>query len=141
VGRTSFDEVDVYAGGTRQQVLPQSAETLHWFSAGAQTTGVKKNSVLVPFDGTIVDVRVHADTAPTGATLIVDVNKNGTTLFTTQANRPTIAISGNASTTTPPDVTAVAAGDRLSYDVDQVGSTIAGSDLHVSIGIKRAHRA
>lgn len=114
----------------------QADETIHFFIAGAQTTGTKKAAMLIGRAGTIVDVRAYLDTAPTGATFIVDVNKNGTTLFTTQSVRPTIAISGNASTTTLPAVTTVAAGDRLTVDIDQIGSTVAGSDLYVSITIK-----
>lgn len=81
---------------------------------------------------TIFSVRAFVGTAPTGATLICDFNKNGTTIFTTQGNRPTIAISGfTALSGAAPDVTSVAAGDYLTADVDQVGSTIAGSDLTV----------
>jgi hypothetical protein len=81
---------------------------------------------------TVVKVRASVGTAPTGAAILVDVNKNGTTIFTTQANRPSIAISGNTATGTP-QVTALAAGDYLTVDVDQVGSTVAGSDLTVQI--------
>lgn len=65
--------------------------------------------------------------------MIFDVNKNGTTIFTTQGNRPTIAISGNADNASVPDVTAFAAGDYITVDVDQVGSTIQGSDAVVEI--------
>jgi hypothetical protein len=85
----------------------------------------------------IVKVRASVGTAPTGAAVIVDVNKNGTTIFTTQANRPTIAAAGNASSDAVPDITAVAAGDYITVDVDQIGSTVAGSDLCV---ILRYHR-
>jgi hypothetical protein len=85
---------------------------------------------------TVTAVRVSVDTAPTGATLIVDVNKNGTTIYTTQANRPAIAISGNTATANSPDVTALAAGDYLTVDIDQVGSTIAGADLTVQVELK-----
>lgn len=77
---------------------------------------------------TISKVKIYSDTAPTGAALIVDVNKNGTTIFTTQGNRPTIAIDGHADDSGTPDVTSVAEGDRLSVDIDQVGSTVAGGD-------------
>lgn len=114
----------------------QADETIHFFVAGTQTAAAKKAGMIVGKAGTITDVRAYVDTAPTGATLIVDVNKNGTTIFTTQANRPIVAISGNASSTTLPDVTAVAAGDRLTIDVDQIGSSVAGADLYVSVTIK-----
>lgn len=108
-----------------------------FFVSGAQTTGTKKAAALISEAGTITDVRARLDTAPVGSTFIVDVNKNGTTIFSTQGNRPTIAAAGNNSTTTAPDVTAVAAGDRLSIDVDQIGSGTAGSDLYVTVTVER----
>jgi hypothetical protein len=86
-----------------------------------------------PYAATIVSVSATVGTAPTGTTLIVDVHKNGTTIFTTQANRPTIAISANVSSTATPDVVAIAAGDYLTVDVDQIGSGTAGSNLVVTI--------
>lgn len=82
-----------------------------------------------PVGVTIDGVTIGVGTAPTGASLIVDVNKNGTTVFTTQANRPTITAAAFASAEKVPDVTAIAAGDYVSIDVDQVGSTVAGADL------------
>lgn len=85
---------------------------------------------------TFASVRATAVTAPTGATLIVDVNKDGTTIFTTQASRPTIAISGNTNKVTNPDVTTIADGSYLTVNVDQVGSTVAGSDLTVQVFMK-----
>jgi hypothetical protein len=86
----------------------------------------------VPVACTIAHVRASVGTAPTGSALIVDVNKNGTTLFTTQSARPTIA-AGTNTVTTVPAVTALAAGDYLTVDVDQVGSTVAGADLTVQV--------
>lgn len=76
---------------------------------------------------TITNVRVTLGTAPTGASVIFDINKNGVTLFTTQANRPTI-VASSTGTTTIPAITAVNINDSLTVDVDQIGSTVAGSD-------------
>lgn len=101
----------------------------------AVVTGVSK----IPMNGagTIVEVRAYVNTAPTGAALIVDVNKNGTTIYGTQANRPTIAAGANAATGGTASVTTFAAGDVFSVDIDQVGSTVAGSDLVVVIYVLR----
>lgn len=85
---------------------------------------------------TILSVRASVGTAPTGQSLIVDVNVNGTTIFTTQANRPTIAAAGNTSgKVTNMDVTTIADGSYFTVDVDQVGSGTAGSDLTVQISL------
>lgn len=82
---------------------------------------------------TITEVFVEVLTAPTGASLIVDVNKNGTTIFTTQANRPTITASTTTATSEAPDVTSLAKNDNVTIDVDQIGSTVAGANLTVHV--------
>lgn len=88
----------------------------------------------MPFAGTIVGVIASVGTAPTGSSVVCDVNKNGTTVFTTQANRPSIAAGTTSTTMTAvPDVTVVAAGDLLSVDIDAVGNSTAGSDLTVVV--------
>ena len=83
---------------------------------------------------TIVGVRATVGSAPTGASIIVDVNVNGTTIFTTQGNRPSIAstefTSGFVSSM---DITSVPVGDYMTVDIDQVGSTLPGSDLCVQV--------
>jgi hypothetical protein len=81
-------------------------------------------------------IRASVGTAPAGAPVIIDVNKNGTSLFTTQANRPTIAAAANTSgNVTIMDVTTVAPGEYLTIDIDQIGSTTAGADLTVQIEV------
>lgn len=77
-------------------------------------------------------VRASVGTAPTGAPVVVDVNKNGVTIFTNQAHRPSIAAGAHTATATP-DVTALVAGDYLTVDIDGVGSTTPGADLTVSV--------
>lgn len=96
---------------------------------GDLETGTGVNRIPMIQAGTIEAVRVMVNTAPTGADAIFDVNKNGTTIYTTQGNRPTITAAGTDSGAgSAPDVTSVAAGDYLTVDVDQIGSTVAGAD-------------
>ena len=99
---------------------------------GNLTTGVKE-IVRMPFAGKISAVTAAVTTAPAGSTAIFDLNKNGTTMYTTQGNRPTIAAAGTSVTATNPDVLTWAAGDRLSIEVDQKGSSTAGANLTVCI--------
>jgi len=116
---------------------PNTQDTINLFVPGALGVGAKVAAALSGIAGTIVDIRAHVDTAPVGAALVIDVNKNGVTLFTTQGNRPTIADGANASTTVLPDIVAVAAGDRITVDVDQIGVGTPGSDLYIAITVKR----
>lgn len=122
------DEWDLSGRLTRKFV-----QTITFSQSGTLTTGTGASRWSAPAAMTITNVRASVGTSPTGSTLIVDVNKNGTTIFTTQGNRPTIAISSNADTAAVPDVTAVAANDYLTVDIDQIGSTVAGADLTVQI--------
>ena len=88
----------------------------------------------VPAKCRIDEVRCHIVTQPTGASVIVDVNATGTTVFTTQANRPTIAVSTSDATSGAADGgTAIAKNSVLTIDIDQIGSTITGSDLVVFV--------
>jgi hypothetical protein len=110
-------------------------EVLGYPSTLVVTTGLSE----VPIDTAcvIVSVVARVSTAPTGASILVDLNKNGTTVFTTQANRPSIAAAAKASSVvTNMDVTSLAAGDYLSVDIDQIGSTVAGSDLVVAVRLR-----
>lgn len=80
----------------------------------------------------IQEVWASVGTAPTGATVIVDLNINGTTIFTTQATRPTIAIAGFASgQVTNMEATRISDGDYITVDIDQIGSSVAGADIIV----------
>lgn len=86
----------------------------------------------VPFACTLFGVRLTANTSPTGAPILVDVNRNGSTVFTTQANRPTIvAGSHSGGPGLSPDVVTLNPGDIITIDIDQVGSSVPGSDLVV----------
>lgn len=107
--------------------------------SGALTVVAGVAQLPIDINCTILSVVARVSTAPTGAAILIDVNKNGTTIFTTQANRPSIAAAANASSVvTNMDVTSLAAGDYLTIDIDQIGSTVAGSDLVVAVRLKEA---
>ena len=98
-----------------------------------------------PFAVTVIDVTAAVNTAPTGASVLVDVDKatvaapsTWATIFTTQTNRPEVAVSAFTSGVETPDVTSFAAGDFMRVNVDQIGSTVAGSDLSVFVTYRRA---
>jgi len=90
-------------------------------------------TLLAPCPLTIIKVKLVVKTAPTGADIIVDVNKNGTTIFTTQANRPRIPAGSTTGDSGTPDITSLVEGDKLTIDIDQVGATTAGEDLTAEV--------
>jgi hypothetical protein len=102
--------------------------------AGVLTTGVGATKLWNDSGATwtISSIRATVETAPSGGSVVVDVNKNGTTLFTTQGNRPTIS-TGNTTSgkVTAIDVTSVADGDYLTVDIDTINSPAANLTVTV----------
>jgi len=90
-----------------------------------------------PIALTIDKVYIAVNTAPTDASLIVDVHKGGVTIFTDQGKRPTIVTTEFVDESDTPDITALAKNDYVTIDIDQVGSSVAGSDLTVHIRCKQ----
>jgi hypothetical protein len=111
-------------------------------SAGAQTVGANKDRWVAPYAGQVLNALAVVGTAPTGASLIVDVLLNGTSVFGANA-KPTIAVSTTVSSNGQTPVlnalvdTRFDVGDVLSLSVTQIGSTVAGSDLDVVVAYQR----
>ena len=97
------------------------------------TTGTKV-TFRMPFAMTLTEVRASVTTAPTGSTIVVDVHESGTTVLSTKV---TIDISEKTSTTaaTPAVISDSALADdaEIKIDIDQIGSTIAGAGLKVTL--------
>lgn len=107
---------------------PEGVSTfvLEHYTAAALTTGTNKKQWVVPFDYRIIDVIVNSEAAGSGGTsTIIDVNKNGTTIYTTQGNRPTLLVAdtGMYTEAAEPEIVSGNAGDVLAYDIDQIAST------------------
>ena len=86
-------------------------------------------------DVTIANARLSLGSPPAGGPATVDLNLNGTTIFTTQANRPSVAAAGVTSGAKVPDVTNWPAGQYLTVDVDLIGTTTPGSNATIQIGL------
>lgn len=98
------------------------------------TTGTSKtNPLIVTKTCTLTKAYIKTTTGPTGADLIVDINKNGSTIWSTQANRLKVVAGATYGTQTSFDTTSFVEGDILTIDVDQVGSTVAGQDATVQL--------
>jgi hypothetical protein len=109
------------------------------FSLGGPLT-VKTGTFKVYTEGDYVVETIRASVgggAPAGSAVIVDVNKNGTTIYTNQANRPQIAAGATTGTGNSPAITAFTAGDYITVDVDAVGSTTPGTDLTVVVRLRK----
>jgi hypothetical protein len=116
-----------------QNSTPKTDKLATFYEPGVLAVATGTGMFPIPFGATIMGVSAICRVAPTGADVIVDIKKNGTTIFTTTANRPKIVASTTVASETVPDVTNLVAGDYLTVDVLQVGSTATGQDLTLQI--------
>ena len=96
-------------------------------------TGTGKASFHMPFAMTLTKVKASVNTAPTGASIIVDINEGGSTIFSTQSNRPTIAASGTTANAAGINDANLADNALITFDIDQVGSSDKGKGLKVTL--------
>ncbi len=95
-------------------------------STTTHATGTSIGGVYqIPYGGTIADVGAWIDTAGSGATLTIDINKGGTTIMTT--NKITVQSNETSSKTSAvqPSITtsALTADDKITFDVDATNTT------------------
>jgi hypothetical protein len=97
----------------------------------ALTTGTDKVTFRMPFAMTLTSTRASVTTAPTGSTIIIDIEESGTTIYSTKL---TIDATEKTSTTATPSVlsdSSLADDAEITINIDQIGSTIAGAGLKV----------
>ena len=101
-------------------------------------TGTGKVYFRMPYAGTLLAVKATVNTAPTGSTLICDINEAGSTILSTK-----LSIDASEKTSTTAAVPAVISDSALADDaeitiyIDQVGSTVAGKGLKVYLKVRR----
>lgn len=92
------------------------------------------NSFRAPYAFTVSDLRASVNTAPTGSSLIVDINENGTSILSTR-----LSIDADEKTSTTAATayvlsdSTIADDSEISFDIDQVGSTFGGRGLKVRV--------
>lgn len=98
----------------------------------AITTGTAKATFRMPYAMTLTAVRASVTTAPTGSTIIIDINESGSTILSTKLS---IDASEKTSTTAASAAvisdTALADDAEITIDFDQVGSTVAGAGVKI----------
>ena len=95
------------------------------------------NAFIVTKDIEISACYIYCKTPGTAGSTVVDVNKNGVTIYTTSGNRPTLAFDdANGWSSSVPDVLTFAEGDIITLDIDQVAP--GAEDLVVALSVKGA---
>ena len=100
---------------------------------GEDITARKYGELVMARPGTFVGEVGYADTAPSGNALIIDVQKNGSTIYSTKPqflNSQTLTTAGVISVTT------FISGDRITFKINQIGSSAAGRGLRFMLKCK-----
>ena len=110
------------------------------FTAGFDSSSVKEDAAVQTYaemvmarSGEIVGESGYADTAPTGAALILDIEKNGTTVYSTKPQFAATAQTLTAGTLKTDGTEDFVAGDRITFKVTQVGSTEPGEGIRFTL--------
>lgn len=147
VGSASFQWRNVYVGtdvilqGTSLNSTIVSLGTRPLsvsIAASDETTDLSVGTALatfrMPYGMNVTEVRASVTTAPTGSTLQVDINEGGVSILST----PITIDSGEKTSTTaatPPVISDSSLADdaEITIDIDQVGATIAGTGLKITL--------
>ena len=95
-------------------------------------TGTKR--WYAPKDITISKIKARVDTAPTGAGVVVQINKTSSGVTTNQ--QLTVADGTTLISDTSPTISSMSEDDFLTVDIVSVGTTVAGENLTVEITYK-----
>jgi hypothetical protein len=98
------------------------------------TTGTAKSTFRMPYAFTLSSVRASVTTAPTGSTIIVNIKESGTTILSSRITiDPTEKTSVTAAAQPVISDTALADDAEITVDIDQVGSTVTGTGLKITL--------
>ena len=102
---------------------------------GEDVVARKYGELVMARPGTFVGEVGYIDTVCTGAALILDVEKNGTSIYST---KPQFAdgVANNLITAGVITTTTFVAGDRITFKVNSIGSTIAGKGVRFMLKCK-----
>lgn len=121
---------------TASQQFSRKRRLLQYYSNGALTAAATKKEWVVFAASRILDIIVDSESSAgvgNGSNRI-DININGTTVFTTQANRPILTPPNTGMWTTGrPEVKHLVPGDIISIDVDAVPATSGATRTKVLI--------
>jgi hypothetical protein len=134
------EEVDITiaaVGGGGEGV---TSATIVWNSKIQIAAGQVSRRIYLPWDCVIDNVYVSVPVAPTG-TFIVDVRKNGTTIFPTSP-KPRVTAGNLVGDNYAPDITSALEKDYLTVHIQQLGGVTTGRVLvyievhHTALGFE-----
>lgn len=123
--------------GTDAPQWKNPAGGMIWYFDGTQAVASSKGPMIpMPIALTLSGIILKAKGAPTGAALIYNIRKDGISIFSTRPQIDDGATSGGSNAVF--STTILPVDSVLTIDIDQVGSTFAGSGVTVMLkGVRR----
>ena len=111
-----------------------------FFGTGDVSTSkdVEQSRLYASAAGTVQDARCSTGSAPTSDEVVVDVNLDGTTIFTTQSNRPAISAGNFTDVSGTPTVQSFTGGQYFTIEIDSADTGNSASDLTCQIRVREA---
>lgn len=134
------DYIAIQSDGSNWKLISKTwQEVIIPFTISSDLTAVTTAApswIFTWLTGKIISAYAYVRTAPTTADIIFDINKNGTTIWSTQANRLKILDGANTGTQVAFNTSILSQDDRLDLDVDQIGSGTAGADATILLNVR-----
>ena len=108
---------------------------LNGYNNAAVTASLYLEEATIPMDCVIGGIRAYAETAGSGSgNTVVDVLKNGSTIWHTAGNKPTLlgTDTGNFDSTDP-DIVAINEGDRIAFQVASIPGTTGHARVFMTV--------
>jgi hypothetical protein len=117
-------DLETRVGDSIDASLVEHGAPLAFTISGALSVGPRPIPMPVLRAGKITAVASSIGVTPVGGRVVADIHLNGTTIFTNQANRPTVMAGESVSEVTTPDIQDVVPGDVLTFHVDEIGVAV-----------------
>lgn len=130
---TDDQEVSVAINSPTTSSSTEGHQLLNYSHANLLTVTSGKTKFVFPVEAVLLGVTPSVNTAPTGSDIIIDLNVNDVSVFDPGV-RPRIVEGSEIGpeVSTFLDAT-MQAGDYLTIDIDQIGSTNPGDYLNVTV--------
>ena len=140
-GAVTDSDIALFDGATGNKIKSGGAyerDILWYIDGDLEVAAAQGPTFRAPFAGTFEKIYANVDTSVSGSAAWFDVNKNGSSIWSAASNRLSIADGATSGFTSSFDTASFAESDAISFDVDAVGSTVAGADGSFQLRVKKS---
>lgn len=115
------------AAGNHTHTDLENVSDTYFYIDGALAVGTDIITWVAPRSGLLQKIKIVLKNKGSSGTTKIDIHKNGTTIFTTQANRPSVAFNdADGIGTGIPDILTVSENDVFTIQIDEVAVGASG---------------